>query len=112
MVTDSPFSTALISSGSLFLASATLTFIASTIAIYYGYVNSKEPVPSGPCPATSILIRARSVVQVHPGPPSNSRYACENIRLPVSENSLQKPTCQPFGKSNTPKSGYNLDSLP
>jgi hypothetical protein len=33
MVTVSPFSTALISSGSLFLASATLTFILSMIAI-------------------------------------------------------------------------------
>jgi hypothetical protein len=36
----------LISSGSLFLASATLTFIASMIAIYYSYVKLQSPTPA------------------------------------------------------------------
>src|SRR5882724_11070556 len=86
MVTVSPSSTALISSGSLFLASATLTFILSMIAISYSYVNStlavrreksvhvlfKNPLPLVRRPTTAILIRARSVVQVHPGPPFKS----------------------------------------
>jgi len=40
MVTGSPSSTALISSGSLFLASATLTFMNFIMAIYNGYVKA------------------------------------------------------------------------
>jgi hypothetical protein len=37
----------------------------------------REPVFLGAGPATSALIRARSVVQVHPGPPINSRLSSD-----------------------------------
>jgi hypothetical protein len=40
MVTGSPPSTALISAGSLFLASATLTFMNYSMAIDHGYVKT------------------------------------------------------------------------
>src|SRR6266478_3938298 len=43
------------------------------------------------------LIRARSVVQVHPGPPSQSPVNTRLFSLfPVRGMSLKKPTCQLF----------------
>src|SRR5690348_6616180 len=44
IVTGSPLSAALISSGSLFLASATFTFIVSMIAILDSHVNERSGV--------------------------------------------------------------------
>jgi hypothetical protein len=48
-------------------------------------------------PTTAILIRARSVVQVHPGPPSQSpnNYAAI-LTFPPSEDFPGNPICQPF----------------
>jgi len=51
------------------------------IAIYYGYVNSPEPVPAGPWPAPAILIRTTPVVQVHPGPPFKSPIITRRFSL-------------------------------
>src|ERR1700730_19469340 len=46
---------------------------------------------------TSILIRARSVVQVHPGPPFKSPVNPRLFSLfPFRGISLKKPFCQPF----------------
>src|ERR1700676_4409391 len=43
------------------------------------------------------LIRARSVVQVHPGPPFKSPVNTRRFSLsPLSGLSLKKPFCQPF----------------
>ena len=57
----------------------------------------KEPVLLRPGPTTSILIRARSVVQVHPGPPFKSPVDTRLFSLfGVQRIFLQKPICQPF----------------
>ena len=57
----------------------------------------KELTFLGEVLTTAILIRARSVVQVHPGPPFKSPV---NTRLfplfAFSGLSLKKPFCQPF----------------
>ena len=63
----------------------------------------KDPEFPGTRPTTAILIRARSVVQVHPGPPfkpmsqaaHTNKYAVI-LTFPLSWNLLQKPFCQPF----------------
>jgi hypothetical protein len=45
------------------------------------------------------LVRARSVVQVHPGPPSNSPINTRRFTLsPHLGNSHQNPFCQKFAK--------------
>src|SRR6266566_5983224 len=50
-----------------------------------------------PRPGTSILIRARSVVQVHPGPPFKSPVNTRLFSLfPFPGISLTKLICQPF----------------
>jgi hypothetical protein len=48
-----------------------------------------------------ILIKARSVVQVHPGPPSNhiNKYAA-TFTFPGPGISSQKAICQKFAKSS------------
>jgi hypothetical protein len=49
---------------------------------------------------TAILIRARSVVQVHPGPPITSKYAAIfTFSLPGACS--KKATCQKFAKSSS-----------
>ena len=59
--------------------------------------SPREPVFLGACPTTSILIRARSVVQVHPGPPFKSPVNTRLLSLfPFSGLPLKKPFCQPF----------------
>ena len=60
------------------------------------HVLSKESLPRGGGPTTSILIRARSVVQVHPGPPFKSVNTRLFSLFPFSGTSLRKPFCQPF----------------
>src|SRR6266478_7608526 len=61
------------------------------------HVLSKESLPRGGGPTTSILIRARSVVQVHPGPPFKSSVNTRPFSLfPVRGISLKKPICQLF----------------
>src|ERR1700688_2898756 len=55
-------------------------------------------LPGGPTAA--ILIRARSVVQVHPGPPFKSAVNTRLFSLfPFSELPLKKPFCQKFAKN-------------
>src|SRR5271165_2738440 len=57
----------------------------------------KDPEFPGTRPPTAILIRARSVVQVHPGPPFKSPVNTRRFSLfPFSGLSLKKPFCQPF----------------
>jgi hypothetical protein len=57
----------------------------------------KDPVFLGAGPTTSILIRARSVVQVHPGPPFKSSINTRIFLLsPFQGISLTKRICQPF----------------
>src|SRR5216684_1040287 len=57
----------------------------------------KFPPPLGRRPTTAILIRARSVVQVHPGPPFKSSVNTRLFSLfSFSGISLKKPFCQPF----------------
>jgi hypothetical protein len=51
----------------------------------------------GAGPTTSILIRARSVVQVHPDPPFKSPVNTRRFSLfPFWGISLKKPICQLF----------------
>jgi hypothetical protein len=49
------------------------TLARSSAQVKYATMLFKEPVFLGAEPTTSTLIRARSVVQVHPGPPVNTR---------------------------------------
>src|SRR5216684_4048088 len=61
------------------------------------HVLFKDPPPLGRRPTTAILIRARSVVQVHPGPPFKSSVNTRLFSLfPSREISLKNPTCQLF----------------
>jgi hypothetical protein len=48
----------------------------------------KDPLPPGRRPTTAILIRARSVVQVHPGPPSSSGYLCLRPLIQFMERTM------------------------
>jgi len=57
----------------------------------------KDPLPLGRRPTTAILIRARLVVRVYPGPPFKSPVNTRLFSLfPFRETSLKKPICQPF----------------
>jgi hypothetical protein len=61
------------------------------------HVLFKDPLPLSRRPTTAILIRARSVVQVHPGPP----FIHQQIRgysslFPFLAIFFKKPFCQPF----------------
>jgi len=65
-----------------------------------GYFNLKWQVYSASASRwtyNAILIRARLVVQVHPGPPFKSPIYTRRFSLfPFSGPSLKKPFCQPF----------------
>jgi len=55
-----------------------------------------------PRPGASLLIRARSVVQVHPGPPFKSPINTRRFSLSPSWGlDIKKPFCQKFAKSSS-----------
>jgi len=61
----------------------------------------KDPEFPGTRPPTAILIRARSVVQVHPGPPFKSPIYTRRFSLSPSWGLIiKKPFCQKFAKSS------------
>src|SRR5450755_995663 len=61
------------------------------------HVHFKDPLSLGRRPTTAILIRARSVVQVHPGPPFKAPINTRLFSLfPFRGISLKKPICQLF----------------
>src|ERR1700686_336788 len=61
------------------------------------HVHFKDPLSLGRRPTTAILIRGRSVVQVHPGPPFKSPVNTRRFSLfPFPGIFLTKLICQPF----------------
>src|SRR6266850_1194330 len=81
----------------LFFATVIIFFTAGLL-LCFEHVDHWELIASRWRPAfSSHLIRARSVVQVHPGPPSKSSVNTRLLSLfPFRGISLNKPLCQLF----------------